>query len=202
MRRISIEALTSAPEEIFRLRELFGNGGIAALPTETYYALAADPTSAVAIRRIFEAKGRDDGKPLPVLFGARLQLDRLGVQEPLAKIDHFFGIWPAALTVVLRIKEPIAASRGQKTLALRLPAAKKVRGLLAATGALTGTSLNRSGAQPLDNPDAVEGLFRRQIDVLIDGGKTPGGKPTTIIDATVDPPALLRAGAFAWPMRG
>jgi L-threonylcarbamoyladenylate synthase len=201
MRRLSIDALISSPEEIFRLRELLGNGGIAALPTETYYALAADPFSDVGVRRIFEAKGRDDGKPLPVLFGVRPQLERLGVQEPAAKLDHFFGIWPAALTVIFRIKAPIAASRGQSTLAVRLPAATKIRALLAASGALTGTSLNRSGAQPLDSPDAVEGVFRRQVDLLIDAGKTPGGKPTTIIDATLDPPSLLRAGAFAWPMR-
>ena len=71
MRRLSIDALISSPEEIFRLRELLGNGGIAALPTETYYALAADPFSELGVKRIFEAKGRDDGKPLPVLFGAR-----------------------------------------------------------------------------------------------------------------------------------
>lgn len=201
MRRISIDALNASPEEIFRLRELLGNGGIVAIPTETFYALAADPFSDLGVRRIFEAKMRDDGKPLPVLFGARPQLDRLGVLEPAAKVDHFFGVWPAALTVIFRIKEPIAASRGQQTLAVRLPAAKKVRALLAASGALTGTSLNRSGAAPIDNPDSVEGLFRRQIDVLVDGGKTPGGKATTIIDATTDEPTLVRAGAFAWPMR-
>jgi L-threonylcarbamoyladenylate synthase len=201
MRRISIDTLTSSPEEIFRLRELLGNGGVAAVPTETFYALAADPFSEAGVRRVFVVKGRDDGKPLPVLFATRLQLERLGVEEPAAKLDHYFGIWPAALTVVVRIRQPIAASRGQSTLAVRVPASKKVRALLAGTGPLTGTSLNRSGAPPLENPDAIEGLFRRNIDMLVDGGRTPGGKPSTIIDATVDPPALMRPGAFAWPMR-
>lgn len=201
MRRISIDALNASPEEIFGLRELLSHGGIAAIPTDTFYALAADPFSAAGVKRVFEAKARDDGKALPVLFGARAHFDRLGVVESQEKLDSYFEIWPAPLTVVLRIRAPIPASRGLSTLALRLPAAKKVRVFLTTAGPLTGTSVNRSGSPPLDNPDAVEALFRRNVDILVDGGKTPGGKPSTIIDATVDPPALLRAGAFAWPMR-
>lgn len=181
------------------MRELLGNGGIAALPTETFYAFAADPFSVAGVKRVFKAKGRDDGKPLPILFGTRAQLERLGVDEPAEKLDRYFGIWPAALTVLFRIREPIAASRAQSTVAVRLPAAKKVRVLLAVAGPLTGTSVNRSGSPPLDNPDQVEALFRRSVDVLIDGGRTPGGKPSTIVDATTDPPTLLRAGAFPWP---
>ena len=201
MRRDSIDALNASPEEIFRVRELLANGGIAVVPTETFYAFAADPFSAAGVKRIFQAKGRDDGKPLPVLFATRTQLERLGVDEPSAKLDHFFGIWPAALTVVFRIREPIAASRGASKLAVRLPAAKKTRALLAYSGTLTGTSVNRSGSPPLNDPDTIENLFRRDVDLLVDGGKTPGGKATTIVDATTDPPTLLRAGTFAWPIR-
>ncbi len=201
MQRISIDALNSSPEEIFRLRELLSHGGVAAIPTDTFYALAADPFSAAGVKRIFEAKARDDGKALPVLIGDRKQLDRLGVVETAEKLDHYFSIWPAPLTVVFRIRAALPCSRGGGTLAVRLPAVKKVRVLLASAGALTGTSVNRSGGIPLDNPDAVEAIFRRNIDILVDGGKTPGGKASTIIDATVDPPAVLRAGAFPWPMR-
>lgn len=201
MRRVSIDTLNSSPDEVFRFRELLGNGGLAALPTETYYALAADPTNATGVKRIFEVKGRDERKPLPVLFGLRSQLDRLGVNVPSDVLDHYFQIWPAPLTVVFPIREPIAASRGQRALAVRLPAAAKLRLFLSSSGALTGTSVNRSGSQPIDRPDTVEALFRRDIDVLIDGGVTPGGKTSTIVDATVDPPVVLRAGAFPWPGR-
>lgn len=200
MQRITIDALNSSQEEVFRLRELLSHGGVAAIPTDTFYALAADPFSAAGVKRIYEAKVRDDGKPLPVLIGARFQLDRLGVEETAKKLDHYFSIWPAPLTVVFRIRKPLPCTRGGSTIAVRLPAVKKVRVLLASAGALTGTSVNRSGSHPLDNPDAVEAVFRRSIDVLVDGGKTPGGKASTIIDATVDPPSLLRAGAFPWPM--
>lgn len=201
LQRISIDALIASQEEIFRLRELLSHGGVAAIPTDTFYALAADPFSAAGVKRVFEAKARDDGKALPVLIGSRAQLDRLGVVEAAEKLDHYFSIWPAPLTVVFRVRAALPCTRGGETIAVRLPAAKKVRMLLASAGALTGTSVNRSGSHPLDNPDAVEAVFRRNIDVLVDGGKTPGGKPSTIIDATTDPPALLRAGAFPWPMR-
>jgi L-threonylcarbamoyladenylate synthase len=201
MRRVSIDTLNSSPDEVFRFRELLGNGGLAAVPTETYYALAADPTNATGVKRIFEVKGRDEHKPLPVLFGLRAQLDRLGVNVPADVLDHYFQIWPAPLTVVFPIREPIAASRGQLALAVRLPAAAKLRLFLSSSGALTGTSVNRSGSPPIDRPDTVEALFRRDIDVLIDGGVTPGGKTSTIVDATVDPPVVLRAGAFPWTGR-
>jgi L-threonylcarbamoyladenylate synthase len=201
MRRVSIDTLNSSPDEVFRFRELLGNGGLAAVPTETYYALAADPTNATGVKRIFEVKGRDERKPLPVLFGLRPQLDRLGVNVRADVLDHYFQIWPAPLTVVFPIREPIAASRGQHALAVRLPAAAKLRLFLSSAGALTGTSVNRSGSQPIDRPDTVEALFRRDIDVLIDGGVTPGGKTSTIVDATVDPPVVLRSGAFPWPGR-
>ena len=198
MLRITIEELNSSPEEIFRLRELLGNGGVAAVPTETYYALAADPRNDTAVRRILRAKARDAAKPLSVLFSRRQHLDRLGVSAPAATIDYYLQIWPAPLTVVFPIREPIAASRGQSTLGVRLPAASKLRIFLDAVGAVTGTSLNRSGSPPVDNPNTVEALFRREVDVLVDGGKTPGGKPSTVLDATRQPPVVLRPGAFVW----
>lgn len=107
-------------------------------------------------------------------------------------------IWPAPLTVIFPIREPIAASRGGRTIAVRLPASKKLRDLLSLVGPLTGTSANRSGEEPLFTPAMVESEFRREIDLLVDGGKTPGGKPSTLIDATREPPVLLRQGAYPW----
>ena len=201
MRRISIDALIASPEELRRLRELLARGGVAAIPTETFYALGANPMHEAAVRRIFQTKGRDDGKALPVLFGAASQLDALGIVAARDRLEHYLSIWPAPLTVAFPLRAPIAASRGGTSLAVRLPASHKLRALLRQTGPLTGTSLNRSGSPAMSDPDEIEELFARNVDVLIDGGKTPGGKPSTIVDATVDPPALVREGAFAWPMR-
>lgn len=170
-----------------------------AVPTETFYALAGDPLEPSAVQRIFEIKRREVDKPLPVLFARRTDLGRLGVDAESPALDPYFWIWPAPLTVVVPIRAPIAASRGRSSIAVRLPAARKLRDLLSLIGPVTGTSLNRSGSPPLDSPEAVEAEFRREVVLLVDGGKTPGGKPSTIVDATREPPVVLRAGAYPWP---
>jgi L-threonylcarbamoyladenylate synthase len=83
-----------------------------------------------------------------------------------------------------------------------MPADASVRGLLSAVGPLTGTSANRSGEPPLSDPDAVEAALGGDVDVLVDGGRTPGGKPSTLLDATRSPAEVLRPGAFPWPPAG
>jgi L-threonylcarbamoyladenylate synthase len=199
LRRISIERLLSSPEELSRLRELLAAGGVLAIPTETHYGLAADPSSGSGVGRIFAAKGRDDEKPLPVLFGSRDQLARLGIDAVDKRVSRYLRIWPAALTVILPVRAALPASRGSRTLGVRLPASAPLRELLAAVGPLTGTSANRSGEPPLDDPAAVAKAFAASIDLLVDGGTTPGGPSSTVLDATREPPVVLRAGAYAWP---
>ncbi|MCA1580349.1 MAG: threonylcarbamoyl-AMP synthase [Acidobacteria bacterium] len=201
MQRFEIENLLSSADELRRLSRILAAGGVAAIPTESSYGFATNPLDDAGVRRVFEIKGRDDGKPLLVLFAKRSQLAALGVVED-STLERFFEIWPAPLSVIFRLREPIAASRGAKTLAVRIPAAGRIRALLNETGPLTGTSANRSGESSLDDPCRVEALFGANLDALVDGGVTPGGKPSTLIDATRDPPALLRAGAFAWPPGG
>lgn len=198
MRRIRLEDLLGSPEEISRLRDLLDRGGVAAIPTDTFYALACDPGSERGVSRVFAIKGRDDGKPLPVLFSSRDDLERLGVEVAPPLLRRFFALWPAPLTVVLALRAPIAASRGSRTLALRIPGEERVGRLLEQVGPLTGTSANRSGHPPLDDPDDVARELGEEVDVVLDGGRTPGGQPSTLVDATVDPPRVLRAGAFAW----
>src|SRR5258706_6755120 len=196
---MAIASLVSSPNEIAQFRLLLQSGGVAAVPTETFYALAADPFNADAVERIFRIKGREDSHPLPVLFANRRDLEGLGVEADPGKLADYFAIWPAPLTVVFPIRAPIAASRGAAALAVRLPASQPLRDLLSAVGPLTGTSANRSGALPLSDPDAVEAGFRSEIDILVDGGHTPGGLPSTLLDATRQPPVVLRRGAHAWP---
>jgi L-threonylcarbamoyladenylate synthase len=199
MRRLRLRELLASPGELSGLRRRLLDGGVAAIPTETFYALAADPRSETGVARIFEIKGRDDGKPLLTLFSDRSQLVALGVVADSAPLDRFLRIWPAPLTVVLSLSEIPAAARGAPTLAVRMPDDPRVLQLLSAVGPLTGTSANRSGAPALSDPDAVAVELGNDIDVLVDGGPTPGGQPSTLVDATQDPPVVLRAGAFPWP---
>ena len=197
--RVGLAELLESPGALARLREVLERGGVAAVPTDTFYALAADPTSERGVARIFGIKGRDDGKPLLVLVSSRRQLERLGISARPEVLERFCRLWPAPLTVVLPLASPIPASRGSRTLAVRMPAAAALRALLDATGPLTGTSANRSGAPSLADPDAVAAAIGSDLDLLVDGGPAPGGEPSTIVDATREPPVVLRPGAFPWP---
>lgn len=199
MRRIGIRELLDSPSEIASLARILRGGGVAAIPTETFYGLAADPASRAGVERVLAIKRREAGKPLLVLFGERRQLAGLGVAARPDALDGFFALWPSALTVVLPLSTPIPASRGARSLGVRMPAHAELRELLARVGPLTGTSLNRSGETPCADADEVERLLEDEVEVLVDGGRTPGGLASTLLDATREPPVVLRPGAFPWP---
>ena len=199
MRRVRLPDLLASAEELSRFSVVLDRGVVTAIPTETFYGLAVDPTNECGVSRVFEIKGRDDGKPLLVLFADRAQLDALGVAAEPARLDRFLRIWPAPLTVVLPLRSPIAASRGGATLAVRMPAAPRLRELLSAVGPLTGTSANRSGDPPLADPDAVARALGSDLELVVDDGPTAGGDPSTLIDATREALRVLRRGAFRWP---
>ncbi len=199
MRRVGLEQLLASEAEAAGLASLLSGGGVAAIPTETFYGLAADPRSRTGVERILALKRRDAARPLLVLFSARPQLQALGISTPPAALDRFVGIWPAPLTVVVGLRAPIPASLGGSTLGIRMPAHEALRRVLDRLGPVTATSANRSGDEPCVDPDEVARLFGGEIDVLIDAGRTAGGPPSTVLDATSDPPRVLRAGAFLWP---
>jgi tRNA threonylcarbamoyl adenosine modification protein (Sua5/YciO/YrdC/YwlC family) len=203
MRRIRIGDLLASEELLAELSSLLRAGGVAAIPTETFYALATDPRSGAGVERILRAKGRfEQHKPLLVLFAEPAQLDALGVTAPPGVLERFLRLWPAPLTVVVPLRTPLPASLGAPNLGIRVPSDETLRRLLARVGPVTGTSANRSGQRARVDPEEVVEVFGREIDVLVDGGFTPGGLPSTLVDATADPPRLLRAGAFAWPEEG
>ena len=199
MRRIRLEDLLASEAERLSLSETLRAGGLAAIPTETFYGLAVDPRSGTGVGRALATKQRGEEKPLLVLCADREQLVELGVSASAEALDRFFAIWPAPLTVVFPLAAPVSASLGASTLAVRVPAHAGVRALLRVVGPVTATSMNRSGERPCETADDVERQFAGEIDVLVDGGPSPGGLPTTLVDASVNPPRLLRKGAFDWP---
>lgn len=200
MHRVPIESLDGGSTALREVVQALKAGRVLAIPTESSYGLAVDPRSGKGVDRVLAAKGRDGGaRPLLVVAAGRGQLAALGVEATPEVLDRLLSIWPAPLTAVLPLRTPLPASCGGATLAVRIPAEPRLRALLEGTGPLTATSLNRSGEPPVTDPDEAMRLFEGEVDLLIDGGKTAGGPPSTLIDATIDPPRLLRAGAFAWP---
>ncbi len=171
-------------------------GGLVAFPTETFYGLGVRPLDAPAVRRIFEVKGRSSN-PILVLVRSRADLDSL-VAEVTPDAERLMErCWPGPLTLVFRAAAavPGVLTAGTGTIGIRLSASADVRRLLeAAEGPLTGTSANRSGEQPAATAQDVERTIGSGVDLILDGGATPGGLASTVVDTTVTPPRLIREG--------
>jgi L-threonylcarbamoyladenylate synthase len=171
-------------------------GGVVLLPTETFYGLAASPFDGPAVDRVLAAKGRPAELALPVLCSDWQQLEAL-VEVPQAHRARLSRIWPAALTVVLPCRRPLAASPGG-TLAVRIPDHAMLRAVLYRSGPLTGTSANRHGRPPCVDPDQALASLLAPPDLVLDGGRTPGGAPSTLVDLSGAEPRVLREGSLRW----
>lgn len=180
-------------------------GEVIAYPTETFYGLGADPANAAAIERIYAIKGRRAGEALPLIAADIDALRELGAEPPLLARRLAEAFWPGALTLVLPIA-PIASTRfpealtaGGSTIAVRVPDHPVARAIAAIAGGLiTSTSANRSGKPAASTADEVHKALGDDVAVLVDGGATPGGAPSTIVDVTSETPRLVRAGVVAW----
>lgn len=176
-------------------------GGIAAIPTDTLYGLAADPFNPSAVARIFTIKRRGLERALPLIAGSLDQARHaLGGMTPLAaRLATAF--WPGPLTLVLPAPDQLAAdvTGGGTTVGIRVPAHDVARTLCDAVGGpLTATSANLSGQPPTNDPAVVVEELGSRLDVVLDAGTTPGGPPSTIVDVTGPEPRLIRAGAISW----
>lgn len=170
--------------------------GMILVPTESFYGLAADPTDARAVSRIVEAKGRPQEMAMPVLVADWEQLESL-VRVPEALRVRLSRIWPAALTVILPSHADIPAGR-EGTLAVRIPGHVMLRALLYRVGPLTATSANPHGQPPSVSADDAMASLASAPDLVLDGGVTPGGEPSTLVDLTRDDPFVVREGRIPW----
>jgi L-threonylcarbamoyladenylate synthase len=189
------------PDDLLPAVSALRSGGIVGFPTETFYGLAVDPRSALAVKRIFELKRRGLDRPLPLIASGLDQIvDHVGTMTPLALKLASRG-WPGPLTLIIpaspRLCEDVHLSTG--TVAVRVSADPVARALASSAGhAVTSTSANISGDPPAATADRVAASFGAGIDVLIDAGPAPAGLPSTIVDATGDVPVLVRDGAVSW----
>jgi L-threonylcarbamoyladenylate synthase len=174
-------------------------GGLVSFATETYYGLGADARRADALRRVFRVKGRPASKPLLVLVDSLAMLESLVETIPSQAQALIERHWPGPLTVVLRARPAVPAelSAGAGTIGVRIPGHPVARALVRALGApVTAPSANLSGARPPTTAKDVLDAFDGKLELVLDAGPTAGGPPSTVVDATVDPPRVLRAGAI------
>ena len=189
------------PAALRAAADLIAAGGVVAAPTDTLYALAADPFHSNAVARLFAVKGRPAGRALPLMAADVAQVvSHFGVLPSTGRClaERF---WPGPLTLLVRapptLLEQVTGGTGR--VGVRVPAAAVARDLCRVCGRpLTATSANASGRPATPDPDEVERTLGARIDLLLDGGRAPGGPPSTIVDVTGPVAQLVRAGAIAW----
>jgi L-threonylcarbamoyladenylate synthase len=173
-------------------------GGLVAFPTDTVYGLAADLHSHAAIDRIYQAKGRDMAKAIPVLIGSQDHLRQVAASIPESARKLAEKFWPGALTLIVPRQPDLPENLSSgPTVAVRMPDYEPVQTVLQHCGPLAVTSANLSGkSNPLSAEDVLAQLDTR-IDLILDGGKVTGGIPSTIVDCSVEPPVITRHGAIS-----
>ncbi len=172
-------------------------GGVVVFPTESSYALGADPANTAGVAAVCRIKGRPDGKPLPVVAGSIEILEKLGVQPISRGCSGLERVWPGALTVILPCRSVLPAAQGRRELAVRIPGHRRLLDLLARTGvALTSTSANLAGQEPLLKLDRLARLVGDERVLAIDEGCLEGGPPSTLVRLEGDSATVLRPGAI------
>ncbi|MDF2731699.1 MAG: hypothetical protein K0S92_324 [Desertimonas sp.] len=190
-------------KDIERVADCIAAGGLAVVPTETVYGLAADAEQPAAVARIFEVKGRPRTHPLIVHVGAANDLARWVDAVPVHAAVLAQMCWPGPLTLLLHrsSRVPDAVTGGRDTVGVRVPAHPATLQVLARTGGgLAAPSANRYGAVSPTTVghvlDDLGALLDPARDVILDGGPSPVGVESTIVDCTVEPPQILRPGGI------
>ena len=153
--------------------------------------------SAPAVDRLFRIKRRSRGQPILVILGDRTQVSEVIDRLPQLGRRLMDRFWPGPLTLVLPAKStvPPALTAHTGRLGVRIPGLPLPRLLAtAAGGPITATSANRSGAPAATTAQMVEAIMGKEIELILDGGPTAGGRPSTLLDLCEQPPALIRKG--------
>ncbi len=176
-------------------------GRLVAMPTDTVYGIGVALGAPGGIERLFAAKGRSPEKGVVLLLADHHQAADVAVLSPSFHVLAA-AFWPGALTLVASRRAdvglPSALTGGAPTVGLRLPAHDAPRALAAVLGPLPVTSANRSGEPEAADAGSVVAALGEADDltIVLDGGPTRLGAPSSVVDCSVDPPRLLRAGAL------
>ena len=179
---------------------IVSRGGVIAYPTETIYGLGADATNEQAIRRIFEIKGRNFNNPISLIIGHSQDVYPL-VRKVTASAQKLMdAFWPGPLTIIFEaagsVSPLLTADTGR--IGIRLSGHDAARKIAVKAGKpLTATSANLSGLPQCATADEVIAQLGDRLDAVVDLGKTIGFTGSTIIDATTEPPVILRSGGIS-----
>jgi L-threonylcarbamoyladenylate synthase len=175
------------------------DGGLVVFPTETFYGLAANPFHERAARRLYAAKRREADKPILLLIAKIEQLAAIVQEIPDVHQNLMRRFWPGPLTLVFPAQPHLSPllTAGTATIALRQTSHPAARMLIDAFGQpITGTSANFSGQKPARTISQLPAELLAACDLILDGGPTPGGQPSTVVGLKNGEPVMLRQGAI------
>lgn len=190
------------PTQLGHAAQLLRDQCLVAFPTDTVYGLGTLAFDGATVLKLYVAKERPPEKAIPILIADLADLDQVALNAPPIVYRLMGRFWPGALTLVVpkhpRIPSEVSAA---DTVAVRMPDLDLARNLMRLTGPLAVTSANRSaGPNPRTAQEVLDQLADR-IDAIVDGGQTPGGVPSTVLDCTAAAPIILREGAIANQVR-
>jgi len=178
--------------------DVLKNGGIVAYPTDTVYGLGADPLNRRAVDKIYRVKKRPYNQALPLLLADKSDLSKVANSVPdiARKLAELF--FPGGLTLVLKKSTWVSStvSGGGTTIAVRIPNHPVPIALIRGLGSpIIGTSANVSGRPTPVTAAEVREQLAREVDLIIDGGRCPGGVESTVLDVSGEVPTIVREGA-------
>ena len=180
--------------------QFIARGKVVAIPTDTFYGLAADPFNLSAVEQIYQIKGRPESRALPILVNSVEQAGTLVRDLP----SNFFKLaekfWPGALTIVMEASHrlPLKVTGNTGRVALRMPDAQVVLSLIESVGGpVTGTSANLSGHPSCTNADLLVAQLGDRLTLVLDGGETGAVLASTILDLREDSWRIVREGRIS-----
>jgi L-threonylcarbamoyladenylate synthase len=194
---IKIDSEEDLQSAVTKAADVINSGGMVAVPTESFYGLAVNPTDAKAIQRLFHVKKRRGGQPILILIPSVKLLDQYVIHIPEIARPLMNAFWPGGLTLIFEAKPnlPRELTSGTGKVGVRLSGHPIATALAQAVGApITGTSANVSGQPPCSSAREVLQHLGEKVDLILDGGETAGGKGSTVLDVTMDPPVVVREG--------
>lgn len=196
MKTIIVSA--NSPDAIQLALDVLNKGGLVAFPTDTVYGVGALAFDGKAVELIYKAKDRPIEKAIPVLIADAEDMEKVGIQIPDIAYRLAARFFPGPLTCLIPKKPTLPQSvSATSTVGVRVPDHEVARSLLRAAGPMAVTSANISGQASPSTAEEVFSQLGGRIELIIDGGKTPGGIPSTLVDCTTDEIKILREGPIS-----
>jgi L-threonylcarbamoyladenylate synthase len=187
--------LAKEPQALKNSLSVLHGGGLVAFPTDTVYGVGALAHNPAGVERLFSVKGRQRTKAIPVLLGQIADLGQVAVDIPGAVLRLAKRFWPGPLTIIVPRRPDLPPALSPlPTIGVRIPDHAVALELLRLSGPLAVTSANISGASNTRTAGEVITQLGGRIPLVLDGGRTPGGQPSTVVDPRDGGLTILRPG--------